>query len=393
MRARLRAALMLAGTSAGCAGLILGNSVVPAGADIAPQKVSLGGKTPTVVTIAKPTVPLIKQGLAFRVPATIDMRGGGDVTQQLNAFLASVPDGSTVTFPEDARYMIDDTLLLSGRNSLTIDGNGAEFFTKAIGYRERSHWKFNGGSNITLRNLVIRGANPAGGTAVEAANQALEAQHGVSIKGVNGFVLEGATITDTYGDFVYVGDSGNIWANAVTIRNSVMARSGRQGIAITAGQNVMIDHNSISEVRRSTFDLEPNSVRGGAVNVTITANQIGAGRLKVLASGGRGGRIDNIVFSNNTINREISIFVIAPAGSRRSGFHITGNTSTVTTNFAPINLTRVDGAVISGNTQVFGGKQVEDHPVVTLKESCASVGPNSFVGKVWITERDGYVCP
>jgi len=327
------------------------------------------------------------------VPLTIDPTGIADVTDALSQWIASVPQYSTVFFPPGSRYRIEDTILVENKNNLTIEANGAEFFATTPGYRERSHWKFTSGSNITFRNVRIRGANPVAGLALEAYDSIREAQHGVNIKGVSRFLLEGATITDVYGDFVYVSDERGTWASDVTIRNSRLERNGRQGISITGGRNVMIDHNYIGDVRRSVFDLEPFSIEGGAVNVTITANEIGDSRLKFFASGGRAARIENIVVSDNTLNRPLSFYMESPIGSRRNGLQILNNTSTVATNHPPvISLTRVDGIVVTGNSQVFAGKGADDSPAISLTESCATVGANNFLGKTTIVGSDGYSC-
>ena len=61
------------------------------------------------------------------IPKSIVADLSKDVTAPLNAFLAAVPDGSTVRFPRVTRYRIDGTVVLDGKNNLTIDGNGALF--------------------------------------------------------------------------------------------------------------------------------------------------------------------------------------------------------------------------------------------------------------------------
>ena len=60
------------------------------------------------------------------VPPTIDATGASDVSAALNAFVASVPDGSTIVFPEGASYRLDPGgLVLYDRHNLVLDGNGA----------------------------------------------------------------------------------------------------------------------------------------------------------------------------------------------------------------------------------------------------------------------------
>src|SRR5207244_8666995 len=97
------------------------------------------------------------------VPATIDSTGSTDVTNQLNSFFASVPDGSTISFPRQARYRVDGTLLVQDRNNLTFEGNGATTLSRNHAAGSRPMWLLRGGSNLVLQNLSIVGANPVAG--------------------------------------------------------------------------------------------------------------------------------------------------------------------------------------------------------------------------------------
>ena len=58
------------------------------------------------------------------VPATIATGLEKGVTAELNEFLKSAPDGSTIAFPEKAIYRIEGTLHLKDRKGITIDGKG-----------------------------------------------------------------------------------------------------------------------------------------------------------------------------------------------------------------------------------------------------------------------------
>jgi hypothetical protein len=49
------------------------------------------------------------------VPASLPDDASRDVTDELNAFFAELPNHSHVRFPEDARYRIDGTLLIENK--------------------------------------------------------------------------------------------------------------------------------------------------------------------------------------------------------------------------------------------------------------------------------------
>ena len=95
-----------------------------------------------------------------------------------------------------------------------------------------------------------------------------------NILGTHGVNIENNQATDTYGDFVYFGPYNNVWVSNVLVSGNTFARNGRQGISITAGDHITISNNSMSQVRMSDFDIEPNSASGGGTNVTIDHNSM-----------------------------------------------------------------------------------------------------------------------
>lgn len=46
----------------------------------------------------------------LKVPISIDATGESDVTAELCAFFASLPDGSTVQFPSMSKYRLDGSV-------------------------------------------------------------------------------------------------------------------------------------------------------------------------------------------------------------------------------------------------------------------------------------------
>lgn len=138
-------------------------------------------------------------------PSAIDSTGATDVTASLLAFIEGVPDGSTISFPAGARYRIEESLIIEGRRDLTFEGNGAEFFATTEADRNRRHWWIRNSDGITIRDVVVRGANPHAGTGDAAYRADREAQHGFDFGGTKNALFEGVTVTDVYGDFVYIG--------------------------------------------------------------------------------------------------------------------------------------------------------------------------------------------
>jgi hypothetical protein len=327
-------------------------------------------------------------------PASIDATGATDVTKQLVDFIKGVPDGSTISFPSGARYRIEGTLLIDNRKDLTFEGNGAEFFATTEGYRERSHWWLRNSDGITIRDVIVRGANPNAGTDAAAYFADREGQHGFDLGGARNVLLERVTVTDVYGDFVYIGLDKSGWSKRVTVRDSTFERNGRQGFAITAGEDVLIERNRISEVRRATFDIEPNAPHWGARRITISDNDIGPGRLNFMSGHGSAAPVEDIVVRNNRLTgRPMNISLEAPESKRRSNISIIGNVSdrSFGSPVAAIRITGFDGVTIQDNViPLAAGRNMTG---VHLMSSCQIVvSGNQFTNASQEVKTDGYVC-
>ena len=82
------------------------------------------------------------------------------VEGKIMSWLATVPNGSTVQFGAGRCYGQDGTITLAGRSGLVIDGGGSEFRALTPGGSHRANWRLVTGSNLTLRNMAVRGSNP-----------------------------------------------------------------------------------------------------------------------------------------------------------------------------------------------------------------------------------------
>jgi hypothetical protein len=299
------------------------------------------------------------------VPDQIPSDCSGNVSAQLNTWLANLQDGTVVRL-NGGCYRIDQTLELTDHHNIDIDGGGALFQTSdptgdastldtpSRAARTRSQLRIVRGSNIRIHDLAIRGANPNAGTGVDAYVPELEAQHGIEVQGTQGVELFDLSITDVYGDFVSFSLSDSTWSTG-HLHDSTMARNGRQGISLTGAHDVTIDDNVITDTRRATFDLEPNGGAYGVDSVTITGNTIGAGRLLFIAAGGSG-PVDNISIVDNVLQgRSTQIYVDGAGADRRHNWWISGNHSDQPWGSpapsAPITLHDVDGVVIANNHQ------------------------------------------
>jgi parallel beta-helix repeat protein len=231
------------------------------------------------------------------------------MTANLQAFVDSVPDGSTIVFPAGSVYRIDGMLVFRNRKGLTFEGNGAvlrrydpglsgtdgALFTREV--------RFMSGGNLTIRNLTIMGANPNAGMSNAAWDPAYEFQHGIELDGVQGALLDHVRIHDVYGDFVYLGMSQSEGVQTpsrnVTIQDSRFERNGRMGISVDYAENTLIQNNYMGDCRRSWVDVEPTGATWQVRGLTIRNNTVGPHRLNFFANAGRGDNVGDVVISGN----------------------------------------------------------------------------------------------
>ncbi|MEP6623133.1 MAG: right-handed parallel beta-helix repeat-containing protein [Acidimicrobiia bacterium] len=288
-------------------------------------------------------------------PASIASDCSHDVTAELMAWIASVPDTSTLNFAADGCYRVDGTIVVSQRNGLTFEGNNATFRQVTDGseivnpkfVRTRNVWTFGRSTNLVVRNLTTFGANPYAGRGERAYKPKFEAQHAYLIQGVKGMLMDHVAAYDTYDDFVFVGPG----TENLTVQNSTFARNGRQGWTIN-GTNIVFQHNSITDTRRATIDMEPSAPSWVSKNIYIRDNDVGPGRLYFFASVGAAAPMDNINIIGNRLHKKaFQVFVSAPKGMR-TNYHIVDNVSDgVTSGFgSSMVLWHISGLEVRNNT-------------------------------------------
>lgn len=305
-----------------------------------------------------------QRSTVYKVPSKIKDNCSVTVDAQIQAWLATVPDNSTVQFGPGRCYGQDGTITLSGRTGLVIDGQGSEFRALTAGGSHRANWRFFAGRNLTVRNMAVRGTNPTG-----AYDHPIEWQHGFSVEGVQGMSLSNIQARETWGDGVFVwhgatspacGDDASS-ARDVVIANATLERNGRQGVAISDAENVTVQDSVIGPVAWSNIDVETDDNCMIARNISILRNQFSANNYGVVASVGFGadpqvGRLtvaDNVqtVPTSGCFGPVRILSPVVPAGQPpvyRSGYSFTGNRLLGTRN--GFELRGVRNADVSSNT-------------------------------------------
>jgi hypothetical protein len=281
----------------------------------------------------KPAAPAV-----YKVPTKIPDNCSVPVEAKIMAWLATVPDGSTVQFGPGRCYGQDGTITLTGRSGLVIDGQGSEFRALTPGGSHRANWRLVNGGSLTLRNMAVRGSNPQG-----SYDPAVEWQHGYSVEGVQGITLSNVQARDTWGDGVMLwrgasspgcGDDASSARNVV-IAGALIERSGRQGVAIVDAENVTLQDSTIGPVAWWSVDIETDDNCDIARHINILRNQFGANRYGVIGSVGFGGdpQLGDVTVTDNTQTVATGlpgecwapVWILSPDAMYRTGYSFRGN--------------------------------------------------------------------
>jgi hypothetical protein len=235
-----------------------------------------------------PVAPVNPGWPVYHVPASIVDDGSVDVTAEIRSWIADVPNGSTLRFKAGATYNVDSTgLSIPYREDLELDGNGATFTTPTYSSSNtRTVWRFSaGGRNIIIRNMTLIGANATAGYSGPYV-PSIEGQHGISIRTVQGMLIEDVTIRKVYGDCIYVGGGTGPTRNLI-VRRVHGEGTGRHGIGLTNNIGVLVEDCYFGAIRWSGIDIEPLGVGTNALNITFRHNRFGIVRHHLLTVGGK----------------------------------------------------------------------------------------------------------
>jgi hypothetical protein len=338
----------------------------------------------TVVVMLLGLAPAQAAGAAsvYAVPGTIADDCSIDVNGPLLAWITSIPDNSVLAFSNGGCYRIDGTLELTNRHRLTFEGNGATFKAISAGDSHRSQWRLVEGSHFVFRNMTIEGGDAQGGT----FEFALQWAHGIDLVGPSDVEIDHVNISNVYGDCVYVGLGwySKAWTSNVHIHDSSCSRTGRMGVAVTAGRDVLVERTSFAGIGLAVFDIEPNGLQFGARRITFTTNRVVTSNLvrpTELFDIVGDGPVDSVTVSDNAVTGQgTHMTIVALPGQRRSNVAITGNTNDAaySRDSSAIDVVGVDGLTIARNVFPLG---VPSMALADVSQSCnINISGNTFQG-------------
>ena len=304
---------------------------------------------------------------AFTVPASVPSGCSTDATSQILSWIATVPDNSTIRFGSGDCYRIEGTLELRNRR-LAIDGNGATFKSLNAPNDQRALWRA-WDSVVSFRDMTIVGSYANGGTYAEQLQHA----HAIDFRGTDG-VVEDVSMSDLAGDCVYFGLGADRSSGAV--RDSSCRRISRNGVSVTAGDDIRVERVTTDRIGYIAFDVEPNTGPGwGSSRVTFDSNRIGSYYMKAYTIIGNAPISDQAFTNNRVVGQGLKIGVVDGA-SRPQDLRISGNTSDTPAAPASMNLDGVNGLTVTGNTV-----PLTSGTMAQVDRSCSvTVSGNSYPG-------------
>ena len=285
----------------------------------------------------------------YRLPASIDATGRTDVSSALIRFIASVPDGSIISFPAGGVFGITKAISFgpTGRHNLVFDGHGATImYIGDPGQTEDySIWyDKGGGANLTFENFTLIGSSPNPG--VYAPDR--EGQHGVLVQ--SSYVeVANCTISAVWGDGLFVEGSDSVW-----LHNNHVLSAGRNGLSVISGSNVTAELNAFDKVGYTTFDDEPNLSTQASTNIVFRNNTAGTWENSFFSVEGShtGAPIHGVTVSGNAVTGASLVSIVDNGGtSTMSDIVFTNNRSNVVTPGPVLRFAHVDGLTVTGNVQ------------------------------------------
>jgi hypothetical protein len=291
------------------------------------------------------------------VPASIDATGSSDVGAALNAFVASVPDGSIIAFPTGATYMLNEGIQIANRHNLVFAGNGVTLrvgpksrandqlaSSFVLGHQYGGYWA-NGNTDIVIRDFVLVGNDPTPGTFTEGQ----EGQANLQITGTDRVEIYNITGSAAPGDFVFIADVLGAW-----VHDCRVLTTGRNGGTIVAGRDITFERNAFGVIGYCVFDVEPNNASEATYNARFLVNTaISWGNAFLAVEGSHtGAMIDGIVVDGNTVTGGSIRTIIDNGGTNRmKNISFTNNTGGKATAGPVLRFAYVDGLTVTGNVQ------------------------------------------
>jgi hypothetical protein len=190
------------------------------------------------------------------------------------------------------------------------DGDTGPLVSGFITGRKWSDGSHPGSTDITIDGFKVLGSRPVSNNQV-LFSSTWENQSGVEARYVNDLKVTNFTVDAVGGDLMRIRT-----ADGVQVNNCKLIRSGRQGISVIVGSNILIENCDFGNVGYFVLDIEPNSTTESVSNVIFRNNtyeqwgpDVGYGSGFFAMGMGPYNSISNIEVSGNTCTGAIYIIM------------------------------------------------------------------------------------
>jgi hypothetical protein len=328
-----------------------------------------------------------------QIPSSIPADCSRDVTDDLIAWIASVPNGSTLVFQRHGCYRAERTVEVTNRVGLTFFGNGAYFKRFELSPPElrypkgNAHWRFVGGSNISIQWMGVEGTNTVPDQRADFGTYQVdfEFEHAYDLHGVSNMVIEHTWADAIWGDGITFSGTDQWTPNGcrlVRVSDFVVDRNGRQGITLANVDDAVLEDVEIWHSRRSGFDMEPPP--GGVHNVEIRSSYVNPLGLAFASAGA--GDVSNVYIHHNTIDGEGVpwVYVKDSQGNRRHDWRVWDNQvlNALGSPMAMLYFVNVDNVDVRRNVSHTGTASVYSRKAVEFRNAQGSLNVlnNDFTG-------------
>jgi hypothetical protein len=269
------------------------------------------------------------QAAVATVPSTVAADCSVDVSAELNAWIAGLPDGTTASFAAGACYRIEHPVKVLSKTDFVVDGNGASFEQRSPSSPEHQYgtptfrewnmrWLVQFGTRVTLQEMNIKGTNTVSGFVPgspgysywlepdkfgKGFTAASEGEAGVMVRTSSYITINDVHTDATWGDGFQLGTENDAPVRHLVIKDSSADRNGRQGFGVVGVEDGLFDNANVLHSWATGYDLEPNGTGASVKNIEIRNSTVYARTASFSVSGATptGSRSDNLYVHDNTV--------------------------------------------------------------------------------------------
>ncbi len=255
------------------------------------------------------------------VPTSIASDCSRPVDQEITDFIASVPDNSVIEFPAKKCYSLADSVKVSRRSGLVIDGKGSKFKKLDVTPKGELHPNFLLVDNqlLTFRGAEIEGtfflAPPRSPGRVAQMGGGNQFDMGLASYGGRELTFTDLNIHNTFGDGMYIGATGispfgcGYWhcgqvPTNVRVENVTIKTAARMNIAVNAVAGLTVTRSTLADCWYWCIDIESDQLDAPVWKVSITKTTFDGAYFGffTLPTQGTPGAKDNIeIRENNSV--------------------------------------------------------------------------------------------